>query len=129
MSSHPHFDDHGSLQWHTRFADARAAAAAEGKKIFIEMGRELCSNCRSLVSAVVPQPAIAKALQDDYVALAADIDELEDPLRDLLLENMPDAMMLPFVAFTDAEGRWLAGSQGAVQPATLERTLQDLASS
>jgi hypothetical protein len=40
-SSHPHFDDRGTLTWHTSLAEAKAAAAAEGKKIFIEFGREL----------------------------------------------------------------------------------------
>lgn len=39
-SSHPHFDDRGTLHWHTRFADARAAARREGKGIFVELGRE-----------------------------------------------------------------------------------------
>lgn len=38
---HPHFDDKGTLHWHTRFADALAQAAAEGKQVFIELGREL----------------------------------------------------------------------------------------
>jgi len=37
---HPHFDDRGTLSWHTRIADARAQAAAEDKLVFIEMGRE-----------------------------------------------------------------------------------------
>ncbi len=41
QSSHPHFDDRGTLHWHTRLEDARAQAQAEGKKIFIEFGREL----------------------------------------------------------------------------------------
>ena len=40
-SSHPHFDDRGTLTWYTSIADAKAAAAAEGKKIFVEFGREL----------------------------------------------------------------------------------------
>ncbi|MEM1451014.1 MAG: hypothetical protein AAF957_05275 [Planctomycetota bacterium] len=40
-SSHPHFDDRGTLTWYTSMADAKAAAASEGKKIFIEFGREL----------------------------------------------------------------------------------------
>ena len=39
-STHPHFDDHGALQWYTSMADAKAAAAREGKRIFIEFGRE-----------------------------------------------------------------------------------------
>ncbi|MGB0331401.1 MAG: hypothetical protein ACPGPE_06240 [Planctomycetota bacterium] len=40
-SSHPHFDDRGTLNWYTSMAEAKAAAAAESKKIFIEFGREL----------------------------------------------------------------------------------------
>ena len=40
-STHPHFDDRGTLLWHTSLEDAKAKAAAEGKLIFIEFGREL----------------------------------------------------------------------------------------
>ena len=38
---HPHFDDRGTFDWHTSFAEARAAAAQEKKHLFIEIGREL----------------------------------------------------------------------------------------
>jgi hypothetical protein len=38
---HPHFDDRGTLDWHTRYADALAQAKRENKVLFIEMGREL----------------------------------------------------------------------------------------
>ncbi|MEZ6016041.1 MAG: hypothetical protein R3F49_13055 [Planctomycetota bacterium] len=38
---HPHFDDHGTLDWHTSFAEAAARAKVEGKLLFIEFGREL----------------------------------------------------------------------------------------
>ncbi len=38
---HPHFDDHGTLDWHTAWADAAAKARETGKRIFIEFGREL----------------------------------------------------------------------------------------
>ena len=40
-SSHPHFNDQGTLRWETTMAAAKARAAAEGKRIFIEFGREL----------------------------------------------------------------------------------------
>ena len=40
-SSHPHFDDQGTLRWYTKLADAQAAAKKEGKLIFIEYGRKL----------------------------------------------------------------------------------------
>lgn len=38
---HPHFDDRGTLDWHTSFAEAQTTARAEGKRLFIELGREL----------------------------------------------------------------------------------------
>lgn len=38
---HPHFDDKGTLSWHTRFKDALAQAKAQDKHLFIELGREL----------------------------------------------------------------------------------------
>ena len=41
LQAHPHFNDRGTIHWHTKWADAHAAAAEEGKKIFIEFGREL----------------------------------------------------------------------------------------
>jgi hypothetical protein len=37
---HPHFDDKGTLDWHTRWSEAAAAARAAQKSVFIEMGRE-----------------------------------------------------------------------------------------
>ena len=38
---HPHFDDRGTLDWYTSFAEAQAAARRDGKRLFIEIGREL----------------------------------------------------------------------------------------
>jgi hypothetical protein len=38
---HPHFDDRGTLDWHASFAEAQAAARASGRRLFIELGREL----------------------------------------------------------------------------------------
>ncbi len=39
--SHPHFNDGGTLDWRPSWSDAAARARAEGKRIFIEIGREL----------------------------------------------------------------------------------------
>ena len=39
--AHPHFNDRGTLHWFTSFADAQEAARRDGKRIFIEFGREL----------------------------------------------------------------------------------------
>ena len=37
---HPHFDDRGTLDWHTRWSEALASAAAQGKRVLVEFGRE-----------------------------------------------------------------------------------------
>jgi hypothetical protein len=37
---HPRFDDRGTLSWSTKLDDAKTAAKAAGKLIFIEYGRE-----------------------------------------------------------------------------------------
>lgn len=37
---HPHFDDRGTLDWETRFADALARAKREQRLVFVEFGRE-----------------------------------------------------------------------------------------
>ncbi len=38
---HPHFDDRGTLDWQTSFAQAQAEAKRDKKRLFIEIGREL----------------------------------------------------------------------------------------
>ena len=126
MSSHPHFDDKNTLEWHEDWEEALAAAKRDGKKIFIEMGRELCGNCRNLVQSIVPKPAVAELLKQNFVALASDADDPQQPVLDLAMEHLSDAMMLPFVMFTDAEGRFLAGGHGAVDPTAFERVLREL---
>jgi thioredoxin-related protein len=127
LSPHPHFDDRGTLRWHTRWAGALAQAQAERKKLFIEFGRELCGQCRTLVQAVVPHPDIAPRLQRDFVALASDCDDAEPEVLELA-ERLEDASMLPFVIFADEQGRFLAGASGAQSPASFARLLDRLES-
>ena len=122
---HPHFDDGGTLHWYTRWEDAAAAARAEGKLVFVEMGRELCSQCRSLVQGVVPLPQVAGILREHFVALASDADAPEAPVVDLAME-LEDAMMLPFVLFADADGHFKGGSSGQVDPDGFLATLEGL---
>jgi len=38
---HPHFNDRGTLNWHTSLDEALAQAKKEDKKVFIEFGRAL----------------------------------------------------------------------------------------
>lgn len=121
---HPHFDDHGTLDWHTSWKSALAAAQAGNKRLFVEFGREACGQCRSLVQSVVPRPDVAPLLQQHFVALASDCDDAEDEVL-ALADQLPDAQMLPFVLIADAQGRFQGGSSGALGPAALKQMLEN----
>ncbi|MBM3985998.1 MAG: hypothetical protein FJ296_09980 [Planctomycetes bacterium] len=75
----------------------------------------------------MPSPRVAPLLRERFVGLAADADDPEPPVLDLAMQHLADAMLLPFVIFTDAEGNFLAGSHGSQDPAAVERTLRELA--
>lgn len=124
-SSHPHFDDGGTLRWYESMAEAKDVARAENKMLFIEFGRELCSQCKSLVEAVVPRPDVAPLLRENFVAVASDCDDPEDEVA-ALAGQLEDAMMLPFVLFADADGRFLDGYSGVVTPPYLIKTMKRL---
>lgn len=120
---HPHFDDRGSLDWHSSFAEARADAEQTGRKLFIEIGRELCGGCRTLVQAVLPRPDIAPLVQKHYVALAGDADLPETEVHRLLFK-LRTASMLPIVIVTDAKGQFLEGLSGVSDPARIKALLE-----
>jgi hypothetical protein len=110
---HPHFHDGGALDWHLTLKDAMAAAQASGKKIFIEYGREACGNCRDLVEDVIPRNEdVKRALTSGFVACAIDCDAPDPAVRALGAANLAGFRMLPFVIYTDAQGKFLHGTQG-----------------
>ena len=78
------------------------------------------------MQGVIPRPDVAPLLQQHFVALAADADDMEDEVL-ALARHLHDAMMLPFVIFADSSGKFLAGSSGMVNPTAFVRTLQELA--
>jgi hypothetical protein len=69
---------------------------------------------------------VSELLQAGFVALAADADG-EDPAVLKVAMQLEDAMSLPFVLFTDADGTFLEGYSGVVTPPYLIKTLQKLA--
>lgn len=123
---HPHFDDRGTLNWHTRYADALAEAQRDGKTLFVDMGREACGQCRTLIQAIVPRPDVAPLLQKHFVALAADADETEDEVLKHAYQ-LEDAYMLPFVMFVRGDGTFVEGISGAVNPLTFAARLKRIA--
>lgn len=77
------------------------------------------------MQTVVPRPDVAPLLQEHFVAYAADADDPPPEVIDLA-RQLKDAMMLPFVLFTDSDGQFLCGSSGLVDPGAFAATLQSL---
>jgi len=113
-TTHPDFDDGGAVHWHTDFEEALAEAKRAGKRLFVESGRESCGHCRALVESILPRPEVRDYLNEHFVSLADDCDDMAPQVRELGMRHLATARVLPFVLLTDAEGRWLGGSSGAV---------------
>lgn len=75
------------------------------------------------MQAVLPRPDIAPLLQERFVALSGDVDDPEPGVHDLIYE-LRNPTMLPFVILADADGKYVAGSSGAVDPARLKEMLE-----
>ncbi len=73
---------------------------------------------------MIPRPDVAPLLQEHWVALAADADEPEAEVHELVFK-LKNAMMLPIVLLADANGSFLAGSAGAVAPDKLVALLTE----
>ena len=111
-SSHPYFDDGGTLLWSTSLSDAQAAARASDRLIFIEYGRLQCCQCKKLVASVLPDPSIRCRLSELAVGLAVDCDDPDPRVEALLTAHLPGACALPFVAWVSPDLRWVAGWAG-----------------
>ena len=77
------------------------------------------------MQGVIPHAEIAPLLQQNFVALASDCDDAEEQVE-ILAGHLEDAYMLPFVLFADADGKFLDGLSGAVNPLTFKRKLESL---
>ncbi|QDV05062.1 hypothetical protein Poly30_05570 [Planctomycetes bacterium Poly30] len=67
---------------------------------------------------------MAPLLQEHYIAVASDCDDPEEEVIGLA-QQLEDAMMLPFVLFADADGKFLDGYSGVVTPPYLIKKLTE----
>lgn len=117
LTAHPYFDDAGTLAWYGDLERAKEAGREQGKLLFIEYGRRACCNCRTLVSRVLPAPAVKSRLSAACVGLAADCDEPDPRVESIFRRAMPDASLLPFVAVVSPDLEYVTGWQGAMDVA------------
>lgn len=93
----------------TDLPTALEKAKAEGKMLFVQMGREACSNCQALKAMIKSNQV--KLADSKYVY--ADVN-CDDPATNKLFSSKFDVKgnMLPFVAIASADGTKLAGRSG-----------------
>ena len=111
-AAHPYFNDRGTLTWYRSFEEARAAARAEGRLLFIEFGRRECRNCRVIVETILPATGIRERMASLCVGFAAECDSPDPRVEALFARHLPGANALPFVAFTTPDLEWISGWPG-----------------
>ena len=65
---------HG-LTGYSNLDDGIAAAAAEGKKVFVDITGHGCVNCREMEARVWSAPEVLKRLKEDYVIVSLYVDD------------------------------------------------------
>jgi thiol:disulfide interchange protein DsbD len=65
---------HG-LSGYSNLDDAIAAAAAEGKKVFVDISGHGCVNCREMENRVWSNPEVLRRLRDDFVIATLYVDD------------------------------------------------------
>ncbi|MFO0931935.1 MAG: hypothetical protein U1E39_04415 [Planctomycetota bacterium] len=121
--AHPYFADNGALVWYRSLSEAQQVARASNKLIFIESGRLQCSQCRRLVSNIIPQEPIRSRMNAVAVGFADDCDDDGSPCKSLLEQSLPGATMLPLCGFVTADLRWVTGWYGSTTPGAVMQHL------
>ncbi|MDJ0975815.1 MAG: hypothetical protein QNJ98_15240, partial [Planctomycetota bacterium] len=111
-SSHPYFNDRGTLDWHVRYADAQREAQRQGKLIFVEAGRKKCTMCMKLCRDVLPARGICDRISRIAVGYAAEVDHPEAAITRIISTRFCKARMLPLVWFMTPDGRYVTGFWG-----------------
>lgn len=115
-SSHPLFNDGGTLSWSTDLAEAQKAAREKDRLIFVECGRRQCTNCRVLVQVTMPLPCVKDRFSALCVGLASDCDEMDPRVDEIFRANLKGARVLPYVGVLTADLQWITGWAGAATP-------------
>ncbi len=101
----------GGLTWYRSFAQAQAAARAEGKLVLVASTRPGCGLCETFRNQTAP--ACRGELARVAVGYVYDITRPEDRSVDAALRaNLPGAKLMPLVGFFTPDLAWVHGFWG-----------------
>ncbi|MDE6536507.1 MAG: thioredoxin family protein [Muribaculaceae bacterium] len=93
---------------HITFDEAKEAAKAENKKIFIDFFTEWCGPCKRLAKLVFPQPEIGDYLNSNFVCLKLDAEK-----EGAELAQVYNVSAYPTLCVVDTDGTLLGSFAGA----------------
>jgi hypothetical protein len=108
--------------WHTRFADAQAAARREGKLILIGSTKPACGLCDKFKEQVFP-PHEAEARQVVVGYMVNAMSPESGQAWQMLKDNLPTARLMPLVGIVTADLRWVTGFAGPTDEGMLLNAL------
>lgn len=83
-----------SVQWHPNLKAAHQAAVRENKPLLLVWGAEWCGFCKKLEGETLAHPALARYINDTFVAVHLDYDK-DEKVRDILeVERLPCTIVL-----------------------------------
>lgn len=66
------------INWYTWSNEAFETAEKENKLVLLDIGAEWCQFCAKMKAVTYKDPEVRKIIQDNYIAIYADIDDSED---------------------------------------------------
>jgi hypothetical protein len=106
----------GSINWHSRIADAQAAARAQGKLILVGSTKDGCGLCDKFAHTTAPQ--CWSRLSQVAVPYMYDIQQYDTSVPDnvrvdrTLRANLRGAALMPLVGFLTPDLQWVHGFSG-----------------
>ncbi len=66
------------INWYTWSNEAFETAEKENKLVLLDIGAEWCQFCAKMKAVTYKDPEVIKIINDNYIAIYADIDDSED---------------------------------------------------
>ncbi|MEL6796467.1 MAG: thioredoxin fold domain-containing protein [Planctomycetota bacterium] len=116
------------FQASANFELAKAAAATEGKLVFVLATADWCPPCRSFRGGTLADPTVQQQIADVAVPYKLDVTNQNLPAHDAQLAQMLGVSSIPAVYAIDSNNNVLASAVGDLSPNQLTSWLNDAAS-
>lgn len=101
------------------YEKARIKAAQEGKLLFMDFYAKWCTPCKWMDETTFADPEILKQLDEKYIAIKIDIDEMEG----FELKSRFDIRYLPTMLIFNSEGKMVERIEETLSPSKMSNVL------